>query len=164
MELGSILHFLENRSILVTGATGFLAKIFIEKILRVQPEIKKLYLLLRAPDTNTAMLRFNTEVIAKDLLRVLKEKRGVNLSSLITEKIRVVAGDISCAENLGVNDSDLMEEMWKEVDVVVNLAATTKFDERYDVAIGINTVGVKHVFNFSRKCKQLKVFLHVSTG
>ncbi|EYU36958.1 hypothetical protein MIMGU_mgv1a0177802mg, partial [Erythranthe guttata] len=26
MELGSILEFLENRSILVTGATGFLAK------------------------------------------------------------------------------------------------------------------------------------------
>lgn len=37
--------------------------VFIEKILREQPNVKKLYLLLRAADTNSAMLRFNTEVI-----------------------------------------------------------------------------------------------------
>ncbi|KAI3450697.1 hypothetical protein Pfo_007362 [Paulownia fortunei] len=163
MELGSILQFLENRSILVTGATGFLAKIFIEKILRVQPQVKKLYLLLRAPDTKSAMLRFKTEVIAKDLFRVLKEKCGGNLSSLISEKVRVVAGDITC-ENLGVKDSGLLEEMWEEVDVVVNLAATTNFDERYDVSLGINTLGARHVFNFSKKCNKLKVLVHVSTA
>ncbi|KAK4441286.1 Alcohol-forming fatty acyl-CoA reductase [Sesamum alatum] len=129
-QLGSILQFLDNSSILVTGATGFLAKIFIEKILRVQPNVKKLYLLLRAPDAKTAMLRFNTEVMAKDLFRVVKETYGGNLSSLITEKVKVVAGDITC-ENLGVKDTALLEEMWKDVDVVVNLAANTNFDERY---------------------------------
>nr|GMD71324.1 alcohol-forming fatty acyl-CoA reductase-like [Ipomoea batatas] len=62
MELGSALHFLDNRAILVTGATGFLAKIFVEKILRVQPNVKKLYLLLRAADTSDAVQRFNSEV------------------------------------------------------------------------------------------------------
>ncbi|KAK4440622.1 Alcohol-forming fatty acyl-CoA reductase [Sesamum alatum] len=162
-QLGSILEFLQNSSILVTGATGFLAKIFIEKILRVQPDVKKLYLLLRAADTNSAMLRFNTEVIAKDLFKVLKEKHGGNLSSLVSEKVRVVGGDIT-SENLGVKDPDLLEEMWKQVDVVVNLAATTNFDERYDVALGINTVGARHVLNFSKKCDKLKVFVHVSTA
>ncbi|CBI28355.3 unnamed protein product, partial [Vitis vinifera] len=35
MELGSVVEFLENKSILVTGATGFLAKIFVEMILRI---------------------------------------------------------------------------------------------------------------------------------
>ncbi|CAI9781434.1 unnamed protein product [Fraxinus pennsylvanica] len=65
MDLGSILHFLEDKSILVTGATGFLAKIFVEKILRVQPNVKKLYLLLRAADDMSAMQRFNTEVYTK---------------------------------------------------------------------------------------------------
>lgn len=37
--------------------------VFIEKILRVQPNVKKLYLLLRARDTKSAMLRFNNEVL-----------------------------------------------------------------------------------------------------
>ncbi|CAK9150538.1 unnamed protein product [Ilex paraguariensis] len=62
MELGSSIQFLENKTLLVTGATGFLAKIFVEKILRVQPNVKKLYLLLRAADTNSALQRFNSEV------------------------------------------------------------------------------------------------------
>nr|GEW88311.1 jojoba acyl CoA reductase-related male sterility protein [Tanacetum cinerariifolium] len=61
MELESILDFLDNKTILVTGATGFLAKIFVEKILRVQPNVKKLYLLMRATDAKSALQRFNTE-------------------------------------------------------------------------------------------------------
>lgn len=35
---------------------------------------------------------------------------------------------------------------------------------RYDVALGINTLGVKHVLSFAKKCIQLKVLVHVSTG
>ncbi|KAK6138178.1 hypothetical protein DH2020_028062 [Rehmannia glutinosa] len=163
MELSSILEFLENRSILVTGATGFLAKIFIEKILRVQPNVKKLYVLLRASDTKSAMLRFNNEVMSKALFRVLKEKHGANLNSFVSEKVRVIPGDITF-ENLGVKDAGLLEEMWKQVDVVVNLAANTNFDERYDVLLGINTLGAKHVLDFSKKCDKLKVLVHVSTA
>ncbi|XP_075512774.1 putative fatty acyl-CoA reductase 4 [Primulina tabacum] len=163
MELGSILQFLENSCILVTGATGFLAKIFIEKILRVQPNVKKFYVLLRAQDTNSAMLRFNHEVISKDLFRVLKGNYGENFNSFLSQKVRVVAGDITF-ENLGVKDSNLLEEMWKEIDIVVNSAATTNFDERYDASFKINTLGALHVLNFSKKCAKLKVLLHVSTA
>ncbi|CAN4107247.1 unnamed protein product [Withania somnifera] len=129
MEFTSVLKFLENRTILVTGATGFLAKIFVEKILRVQPNVKKLYLLLRAADDKSAMQRFNTEIVGKELFKVLREKCGPNFTTFVSQRTRIVAGDITC-ENLGVKDTDLLEEMWKEVDIVVNLAATTNFDER----------------------------------
>nr|GMD73860.1 alcohol-forming fatty acyl-CoA reductase-like [Ipomoea batatas] len=163
MELGSALGFLENRAILVTGATGFLAKIFVEKILRVQPNVKKMYLLLRAADTMAAMQRFNSEVMAKDLFKVVKDKYGKKLNSLISRKILVVAGDIMY-ENLGIKDTNLLDQIWREVDVVVNLAATTNFYERYDVAMGINTMGAKHVLDFAKNCENLKIFLHVSTA
>ncbi|KAK3032799.1 hypothetical protein RJ639_035321, partial [Escallonia herrerae] len=163
MALGSIVQFLENRTILVTGATGFLAKIFVEKILRVQPNVRRLYLLLRATDTKSALQRLNTEVIAKDLFRVLKEKQGENLSSLISQKLTPVAGDITY-KNLGVKDPQLLEEMWRDVDVVVNLAATTNFDERYDTSLSLNTFGAKHVFDFAKKCVSIELLLHVSTG
>ncbi|KAL2541040.1 Fatty acyl-CoA reductase 3 [Abeliophyllum distichum] len=163
MELSSIPHFLKNRTILVTGATGFLAKIYIEKILRVQPNVKKLYLLLRAADTKSALNRFNNEVISKDLFGVLKEKHGANLSSFILEKVTIVPGDIT-RDNLGINDLKLSLKISTEVDVVINLAATTNFDERYDVALGINTIGPMHVLNFAKTCGKLKVLLHVSTA
>ncbi|KAG9155722.1 hypothetical protein Leryth_003982, partial [Lithospermum erythrorhizon] len=163
MEIGSILRFFENKNIIVTGATGFLAKIFIEKILRVQPNVKKLYLLLRAQDEKSALQRFNNEIIAKDLYKVLKEKWGQKLNTFISKKITIVAGDIT-HENLGVKDSNLLEEMLREVDIVVNIAATTNFDERYDIALALNTFGAINVLNFANKCVNLRVLLHVSTA
>ncbi|KAJ0040415.1 hypothetical protein Pint_27406 [Pistacia integerrima] len=64
MESASALQFLKDKTILVTGATGFLAKVFVEKILRIQPNLKKLYLLVRAEDTKSAMKRFYNELYA----------------------------------------------------------------------------------------------------
>ncbi|KAE8697043.1 Fatty acyl-CoA reductase 3 [Hibiscus syriacus] len=124
MELGSLLQFLDNKSIIVTGAAGF-----VEKILRVQPNVKKLYLLLRAAGHESATRRLHNEIIGKDLFKVLKEKCGENFASFMSGKITVVPGDISC-EDLGIKDSNLVQEMFNEVDIVVNLAATTNFYER----------------------------------
>ncbi|XP_027343512.1 fatty acyl-CoA reductase 3-like [Abrus precatorius] len=163
MEVGSILNFLQDKTILIIGATGFLAKIFLEKILRVQPNVKKLFLLLRASDAKSASHRLHNEIIAKDLFNVLKEKLGANFKSFISEKLTVVPGDITY-EDLSLNDSLLREEICNQTDVIVNLAATTNFDERYDIALDLNTFGVKHVMNFAKQCTKLKVLIHVSTA
>ncbi|KAK9938817.1 hypothetical protein M0R45_015536 [Rubus argutus] len=163
MELESILEFIQNKNILVTGATGFVAKIFVEKILRVQPNVKKLYLLLRASDKKTATQRLHNEIIGKDLFRLLRDKWGANMNSIVSEKLTVVPGDMS-KDDLGLEDSDLREEILSHVDVIVNLAATTNFDERYDVALGLNTMGPKHVLSFAKLCVKLKVLVHVSTA
>ncbi|KAJ9540750.1 hypothetical protein OSB04_027256 [Centaurea solstitialis] len=136
--------------------------IFVEKILRVQPNIKKLFLLIRASDPNMALHRFHSEVIDKDLFRVIKEKYGEKLYSFISEKITVVVGDVSL-ENFGVTDIILLNEMRKQVDVIVNCAANTKFDERFDVVLAVNTLGSKHVSNFVNEGFNMKLLLHVST-
>lgn len=36
-----------NRTILLTGGTGFVGKVFVEKLLRSCPNLKKIYLLVR---------------------------------------------------------------------------------------------------------------------
>ncbi|KAK4396743.1 Fatty acyl-CoA reductase 3 [Sesamum angolense] len=61
-------------------------------------------------------------------------------------------------------DAKLSEKMFQEIDIIVNSAATTKFDERYDVAFGINALGASHVRNFASKCSKLDTLLHVSTA
>ncbi|XP_016476488.1 putative fatty acyl-CoA reductase 5 [Nicotiana tabacum] len=149
MESSCINQFLEGKTIFITGATGYLAKILIEKILQVQPNVKKLYLLIRAPDSNSAKERFNNEVIKTDLFVVLRDKLGANLHSLLEDKIFSVAGDIAC-DSLGTN-SELNDEMCKEIDIIVNSAATTRFDERYDTAIRINALGTLNVLKFSKQ-------------
>ncbi|KAK7263376.1 hypothetical protein RJT34_30965 [Clitoria ternatea] len=163
MELGSIVHFLEDKNVLVVGATGFLAKIFVEKILRVQPNVKKLYLLLRAADAESATSRLHNEIIRKDLFRLLKEKLGAKFNSFVSEKLTLVPGDIS-QEDFNLKDPILRQQILNQIDCIVNLAATTSFDERYDVALGLNTFGVKHVLNFAKNCIRLKVLVHVSTA
>ncbi|RDX63192.1 Fatty acyl-CoA reductase 8, partial [Mucuna pruriens] len=110
---------------------------FVEKILRVQPDIKKLYLLLRAPNSDLATHRLHNEVakhlikvIMKDLFRVLRDKWGADFSSFISKKVVAVAGDVSL-ENLGIKDENMMRsQILEEIDIIVHTAATTNFNER----------------------------------
>ncbi|XP_015057086.1 fatty acyl-CoA reductase 1-like [Solanum pennellii] len=164
MELSKIEQFLEGNTILITGATGFLAKILVEKILRVQPNIKRLFLLLRASDTKSARKRFNVEILQAELFNVLREKIGTNnLNSLVEEKVFPIAGDISI-EDFGIENSEMKYEMLKEIDIIIHSAATTRFDERYDIAMNINVLGAFNVLKFAKRCANVKILVHVSTA
>ncbi|CAL2265002.1 unnamed protein product [Prunus armeniaca] len=163
MELESILGYLQNKTILVTGATGFLGMVFVEKILRVQPDVKRLYLMLRASDTKSATDRMHDQIIGKELFRVLKDKWGTNFDSFIAEKVVAVPGDVTF-DDLGVKEIKLREEMCNGIEIILNSAGTTNFDERYDIALSVNAFGVQHVLSFAKKCLKLEMLLHVSTG
>lgn len=53
----SIGEFYRGRSILVTGASGFIGKQLVEKLLRSCPDVDKIYLLLRPTRFYTAPAR-----------------------------------------------------------------------------------------------------------
>ncbi|KAG8371182.1 hypothetical protein BUALT_Bualt13G0060400 [Buddleja alternifolia] len=163
MEENKIIQNFEGKTIFITGSTGFLAKILVEKILRVQPNVKKLFLLIRPSNAKSIEQRFHKEVVDTKLFQVLRNKWGENSTSFISSKVVPILGDVS-HENLGIRNTELRDSMWREIDYIVNSAATTRFDERYDVALDINTFGVVHVLNFAKNCTKLKLVLHVSTG
>ncbi|XP_037469249.1 fatty acyl-CoA reductase 1-like [Triticum dicoccoides] len=162
MDADMVVGYFGGKSILITGSTGFLGKVLVEKILRVQPDVKKLFLLVRAPDVESAKLRIQTEVTGREIFLVLKEKHGMGFDDFIEEKICPLAGDIMY-ENFGLDTANL-RELSKDIDIIVNIAATTNFSERYDVAFDANVLGAKHVCAFARKCRKLKMLLHVSTA
>ncbi|XP_073146337.1 fatty acyl-CoA reductase 1-like [Henckelia pumila] len=162
MEEIEIVQYFEGKTFLITGATGFLAKIFLEKILRLQPNVKKLFLLIRPTTERSIEQRLREEIFGIDLFRVLREEMGGDLSSLL-DKVIPIPGDIS-HDNLGIVDSELRHNMLQEIDIIVNSAATTNFDERYDVALGINALGAMHLEKFAIKCSKLETLLHVSTA
>ncbi|XP_028556793.1 fatty acyl-CoA reductase 3-like [Dendrobium catenatum] len=163
MEIGSIVEYFKDKSIFVTGAIGFLAKIFVERVLRVQPNVKKLFLLVRTGDAKLATERMQNEVFAKELFDVLKEKHGPDIDSFISKMVYSVAGDI-IYENLGIEDYNLRERLWEEIDIVVNVAGSANFYERYDVSLYINTLGAKQVLEFAKQCTKVHMLLHVSTA
>ncbi|PIN12714.1 Long-chain-fatty-acyl-CoA reductase [Handroanthus impetiginosus] len=57
-----IVNFLRGKTFLVTGATGFFAKVLIEKILRTAPDVHKIFVVIRAKDKATAVERLKNEV------------------------------------------------------------------------------------------------------
>ncbi|PKU83254.1 Alcohol-forming fatty acyl-CoA reductase [Dendrobium catenatum] len=54
--------------------------------------------------------------------------------------------------------------LWEEIDIVVNVAGSTNFYERYDVSLNIKTLGAKYVLEFAKQCTKVQMLLHVSTG
>ncbi|KAG8371175.1 hypothetical protein BUALT_Bualt13G0059700 [Buddleja alternifolia] len=163
MDPKRIAENFEGKTIFITGSTGFLAKVLVEKIRRVQPNVKKLFLLIRASSDRSIEQRLDHEIVDTELFRVLRDKWGENFASIISSKVIPISCDIS-HENLGITSTELRDVMWREVDFIVNSAATTRFDERYDVALDINTFGAMHISNFAKKCSKLKLLLHISTG
>nr|XP_015645723.1 alcohol-forming fatty acyl-CoA reductase isoform X2 [Oryza sativa Japonica Group] len=162
MDAATVAGYFKDKSILITGSTGFLGKIFVEKILRIQPDVKKIFLLVRAADTSSAEQRVLNEVIGNELFGPLRENYGSNFYSFMKEKISPLAGDI-INENLGLESLEILK-LSKEIDIIVNGAATTNFYERYDVSLASNVLGAKYVCKFAKKCANLKMFLHISTA
>ncbi|KAK1367386.1 Fatty acyl-CoA reductase [Heracleum sosnowskyi] len=157
-----IIDFFGGKNLLITGATGFLAKVLVEKILRTIPEVNKMYLLIKAKDKEAGMERLMNEIVNTELFECLREKHGTFFEKFILSKLVPVVGNM-CETNLGIEE-DVANCIAREVDVIINSAATTTFDERFDVALDLNTVGAARILNFAKKCEKLNVYVHVSTA
>lgn len=65
-ELSNLVEFYQDRSVFVTGGTGFLGKVLVEKLLRSCPDIKAIYLLIRpkrGQDVLTRIQEFNQHIV-----------------------------------------------------------------------------------------------------
>ncbi|PIN07802.1 Acyl-CoA reductase [Handroanthus impetiginosus] len=157
-----IAKFLRGKAFLITGATGFLGKVLIEKILRTAPDVRKIFVLIKAENKEAALERLENEIINIELFKRLKQIHGKSYRAFLLSKLIPMVGNI-CEANLGL-DEDGADFITKDVDVIINSAANTTFDERYDAALDINTGGPMRLMNFSKQCPKLKLFLQVSTA
>ena len=51
MEEGKVSKFYENKTVFITGATGFMGKVLVEKLLR-STKVRKIYLLIRSKESH----------------------------------------------------------------------------------------------------------------
>lgn len=66
----TIPEFFSGKTIFITGGTGFLGKVLIEKLLRDCPNVKTLYLLVRSKKNKSAKERWSA--ITEDPVSVTK--------------------------------------------------------------------------------------------
>ncbi|MEE9295473.1 MAG: AMP-binding protein [Phycisphaerae bacterium] len=153
---------LAGEHILVTGATGFLAKVFVEKLLRAVPEIGRIHLLVRPrSDGTSAGHRVGREVFGSNAFDRLRAAWGPSFEDRWREKVSVVSGDLT-HERFGLSAS-AYRELAGQVTLVVNSAATVTFDERLDAAIALNVEGPRRLLRFAKDCGDVP-YTHVSTA
>ncbi|XBI81390.1 hypothetical protein VPH35_090312 [Triticum aestivum] len=101
--------------------------VLIDPILRKNPDVGKIYVLIK--DNEAAMKRLKNEVEDTELFRCLQEIHGKNYHSFVLSKQVPVIGN-SREAYIGIAP-ELAKEIAEEVDVIVNSAANTTFDERF---------------------------------
>lgn len=154
-------NFYEGKSVLITGATGFIGKVVLEKILRDIPNVKNIYIIVRRSDS-TPKQRFEDEVIPSRVFDTLRDKLRDDFIPFVTTKVIPVGGDLS-QHNVGISSQD-METLINNVNVVIHLAASIDFKERLDKAIESNVLGTLRLFSLAKKFKHLNSFIHCSTA
>ncbi|XP_073831838.1 putative fatty acyl-CoA reductase CG5065 [Musca autumnalis] len=150
----SISNFYQDQEIFVTGGTGFIGKVLVEKILRSLPNISKLYILIRSKKNQTPEDRL------KKLLEIPVFRRVHTEQPESFRKIIPIAGDC-CEKELGISTQD--KERLHNVSIIFHVAATVRFDENLKTAILLNTRGAYEMVKLAQGMPKLKAFVHVST-
>ncbi|XP_012270704.1 fatty acyl-CoA reductase wat isoform X2 [Orussus abietinus] len=149
-------EFYADQSIFVTGATGFLGKILVEKLLRSCPNISKIYVLVRPKKGMDVQSRM--EAIFNDpMYDRLKEQMPK-----FRHKIVPIAGDCSVPA-LGLSASN-RALLLREVSIVFHVAATVRFDEKLKLATAINIRSTGDILDICKYMPKLKSLIHVSTA
>ncbi|XP_067217153.1 fatty acyl-CoA reductase wat-like [Linepithema humile] len=155
-KLSPIQKFYHGQSIFITGSTGFLGKLLIEKLLRLCFGLGTIYLLVRPKKDKNVQQRIE-EIFDNVLFEKLKDEQPN-----FRDQVIAITGDCN-HPNLGISLED-RATLIREVSIVFHIAATVKFNEKLKLAVTINVGGTKDVLNLCKEIPNLKSFVYVSTA
>ncbi|KAH9418028.1 hypothetical protein DERP_008284 [Dermatophagoides pteronyssinus] len=152
----SIRNFYNGKSIFLTGGSGFIGKVLIEKLLYSCPEIERIYLLIRpSRDGKSPQQRLEEEVIKSRVFTF--RNKAFDFSKLVA-----VNGDMT-KPRLGLSDSDY-QTLIENVSIVFHSAATVRFHGPLKKFVTQNIHGTESVMKLSRDMKKLQTVVYVSTA
>ena len=102
----AIREFYNNKCILITGVTGFLGKVLLERLLSTTPHIGKFYILIRPKKNISLQDRLRKEIFSTELFKPLFKNRPEFLK-IINERVIAIKGDLM-EDKLGM-DPELYE-------------------------------------------------------
>lgn len=168
-------EFYRNRSILITGSTGFIGKVLIEKLLHSFIEIKQIYLIIRGSKPNdrfktSSMERFTKQVLGSPIFRLRNRNQtstkieghqndGDGIDRKIEfwqKKFTIIDGDL-VRPRLGLNDEHY-RILSDEISIVFHSAASVQFHGPLRTFLQQNVLGTKEIMDLCRNMKQLKVY------
>lgn len=152
---------LAGKRLLVTGVTGFVAKVFVAFLLDRVPSIGRITLLTRGRRGQTPAERVQRIVERSPVFRPLRERYGAALGELVRSRLEVVEGDAR-KPLLGIDQAH-MAELFGRIDCVVHVAGLTDFVPDPKDGIAVNVRGAIHAADVAARTRGA-LLLHVSTG
>jgi len=151
-----------GKCIFITGASGFLAKVVLEKILFSCPNVKKIYLLIRGKKNLTPMDRLKKEVFGGLCFQRLRKMLGPKgFEQMINEKIQAVAGDIT-QPRLGISNQDALE-LSQNVNIFIHSAADVGFGNTAQHMFRVNYYGGMEALGLAKTFINLTCYTYIST-
>ena len=138
-----------------------IAKIVLEKLLRSNGDIKKIYCLIRPKKGSTVQERLIKEVLSSQAFDRLRES-SPNFDEWAKYKVHPIEGDLLKPE-LALSEEDKFL-LRSELDIIINSAASVSFNDRLDKAININVYGSVEVMEFGKSCSGLMILTQISTA
>ncbi|GLG95245.1 Fatty acyl-CoA reductase [Gryllus bimaculatus] len=138
-----VAEWLAGRSVLVTGATGFLGQLLVEKLLRSCPEVATIYLLVRERRGEPPQKRID-RILDDQLFDRVRCRR---------DKLVLVSGDLS-EPDLGLKPED-RAKLVRSVNVILHSAATVRFDAPLRTAAAINVRATRELLRLAHEMKGL---------
>ncbi len=156
----SVVGTYSGRGVFLTGATGFVGKVVLEKLLRSCPDVKRIYVLVRPRKGQTPDARMKAEILNSEIFSCLRKQRP-DFDAFCDAKLVAVAGELTQA-HVGISEAD-RAQLHENVNIIIHCAAVVDFNERLDRAIELNAMGSLRMLEIGKQCKNLGAFLHVST-
>ncbi|XP_034659810.1 putative fatty acyl-CoA reductase CG5065 [Drosophila subobscura] len=151
-----IAKFYANKTILITGATGFMGKVLVEKLLRSCGDLNVIYLLIRTKKGLDPIVRKEQYFKCVSFSKLLEKNPD------IVDKVRVVKGDL-LEPDLGLSANDI-NTLASNVEIVFHCAANVRFDQPLRPMVLMNVVGTLKVLRLAEKMSNLQTLVHVSTS
>lgn len=79
------------------------------------------------------------------------------------DRIEIITGDLS-KHQLGIQSDAILNELKKNVEIVIHAAADVRFNESLYNLIWCNLVGTRDLLEISRQMPKLNVFAYISTA
>nr|AXY94555.1 fatty acyl-CoA reductase 1 [synthetic construct] len=155
-KVNSIEGFYAGTGIFITGASGFVGKGLLEKLIRVCPRIVVLFILVRPKKHQTMEQRYK-EIMDDPIFDDIKAK---NPSAL--KKVHPVEGDISLPK-LGLSQED-RNMLIENVNILFHVAASLNFKEPLNAAVNTNVKGTFSIIELCNELKHVISAVHVSTA